>query len=71
MPKPGSRDGLSLRAKQEPCEMTNDSISGIIRFSSPWSFNETVRQIEMAFSAKKIKLFDRIDQAAGRSSPAA
>jgi hypothetical protein len=51
--------------------MTNDSISGIIRFSSPWSFNETVRQIEMAFSAKKIKLFDRIDQAAGRSSPAA
>ena len=45
-------------------EMINDSASGMIRFSSPWSFQETVRQIEAAFSAKKIKLFGRIDQAA-------
>jgi uncharacterized protein (DUF302 family) len=36
----------------------------MIQFSSPWSFPETVRQIEATLSAKKIKLFDRIDQAA-------
>jgi uncharacterized protein (DUF302 family) len=44
--------------------MTNDSASGMIRFSSPWPFDETVRQVEAALSAKQIKLFDRIDQAA-------
>jgi uncharacterized protein (DUF302 family) len=44
--------------------MTNDAVSGMIRFSSPWPFDETVRQIEAVLSAKHIKLFSRIDQAA-------
>lgn len=48
----------------KPREMTTDSAAGMIRFSSPWPFNETVRQVEAAFGAKKIKLFARIDQAA-------
>jgi len=48
----------------KPREMINDPVNGMIRFSSPWSFGETVRQVEAAFSAKKIKLFARIDQAA-------
>jgi uncharacterized protein (DUF302 family) len=48
----------------KPREITNDAVSGMIRFSSPWSFNETVRQIEAVLSAKKIKLFNRIDQSA-------
>jgi len=44
--------------------MTNDSVSGMIQFSSPWSFDDMVKRIAAAFSAKKIKLFDRIDQSA-------
>jgi uncharacterized protein (DUF302 family) len=44
--------------------MTTDSSTGIVKFSSPWSFGETVERIEAAFSARKIKLFARIDQAA-------
>ena len=48
----------------KPQEITTDAASGIIRFSSPWSFNETVERIETAFSAKKIKLFANIDQSA-------
>ena len=44
--------------------MTTDSSSGMIKFGSPWSFNETVERIEAAFNAKKIKLFARFDQAA-------
>jgi uncharacterized protein (DUF302 family) len=45
-------------------KMTNDFVSGIVQFSSPWPFDETVRQVESAFIAKKIKVFDRIDQTA-------
>lgn len=48
----------------KPQEVTTDATSGIIRFTSPWSFNETVERIEALFRAKKIKLFARIDQAA-------
>jgi len=48
----------------KPQEITTDATSGIIRFTSPWSFNETVERIEALFKAKKIKLFARIDQAA-------
>jgi uncharacterized protein (DUF302 family) len=48
----------------KPQEITTDTASGIIRFTSPWSFNETVERIEALFRAKKIKLFARIDQAA-------
>jgi uncharacterized protein (DUF302 family) len=44
--------------------MKTDPNSGIISFSSPWSFDETVRRIEAELGAKKIKLFARIDQAA-------
>jgi uncharacterized protein (DUF302 family) len=44
-------------------EITTDGPSGIIRFSSPWSFNETVERIEALLRSKKIKLFARIDQA--------
>ena len=44
--------------------MTTDADSGIITFSSPWSFTETVERIEAALQAKKIKLFVHIDQAA-------
>jgi uncharacterized protein (DUF302 family) len=47
----------------KPQEITTDSTSGIIRFSSPWSFNETVERIETLLRAKQIKLFARIDQA--------
>jgi uncharacterized protein (DUF302 family) len=48
----------------KPQEITTDAASGIIRFSSPWSFNETVERMEALFKAKKIKLFAKIDQAA-------
>jgi len=44
--------------------MTTDSSSGIVNFTSPWSFHETVERIETALSTRKIKLFARIDQAA-------
>ena len=44
--------------------MTTDSSSGIIKFSSPWPFSETVERIEAVLEAKKIKLFARIDQSA-------
>src|SRR5476651_128867 len=44
--------------------MTIDSSSGIINFSSPWPFSETLERIEAALAAKKIKLFARIDQSA-------
>jgi hypothetical protein len=39
--------------------MMTDSSSGIIKFSSPWSFSETVKRIEVVLDAKKIKLFAR------------
>ncbi len=48
----------------KPQEITTDTTSGIIRFTSPWAFNETVERIEALFEAKKIKLFTRIDQTA-------
>jgi len=48
----------------KPQEITTDATSGIIRFTSPWSFNETLERIEAFLVAKKIKLFARIDQAA-------
>jgi uncharacterized protein (DUF302 family) len=48
----------------KPQEVTTDATSGIIRFASPWSFNETVERIEALLQAKKVKLFARIDQAA-------
>jgi uncharacterized protein (DUF302 family) len=48
----------------KPPEITTDAATGIIRFTSPWSFNETVERIEALLHAKKIKLFARIDQAA-------
>jgi uncharacterized protein (DUF302 family) len=44
--------------------MMTDSSSGIVKFSSPWSFSETVQRIEAVLDAKKIKLFARIDQSA-------
>lgn len=44
--------------------MTTDTASGIIEFASPWPFDETVKRIEAALSARKIKVFARIDQAA-------
>jgi uncharacterized protein (DUF302 family) len=48
----------------KPQEITTRTSTGIIQFSSPWTFNETVERIEALFKAKKIKLFVRIDQAA-------
>jgi uncharacterized protein (DUF302 family) len=48
----------------KPQEITTHTATGIIQFSSPWSFNETVERIDALFKAKKIKLFARIDQAA-------
>ena len=48
----------------KPQEITTRTSTGIIHFSSPWTFNETVERIEALFKAKKIKLFVRIDQAA-------
>ena len=47
----------------KPQEITTDAASGITRFTSPWSFIETVERIEALFKAKKIKLFAKIDQA--------
>ena len=44
--------------------MMTDSSSGIIKFSSPWPFSETVKRIEAVLEAKKIKVFARIDQSA-------
>ena len=44
--------------------MTTDAASGMITFSSPWSFTETVERIEAILREKKIKLFAHIDQAA-------
>jgi len=44
--------------------MTTDPSTGIVQFTSPWPYRETVEQIEAAFTAKKIKLFARIDQSA-------
>lgn len=41
-----------------------DSSKGIVRFSSPWTFSETIKQVEALLAAKKIHLFDTIDQAA-------
>jgi uncharacterized protein (DUF302 family) len=52
----------------KPHEMTTDLSSGIIKFSSPWTFDETVEKIEAVFRAKKIKMFARIDQAAEAKS---
>lgn len=44
--------------------MITDPSIGIVRFTSPWSFNESVKKIEEILSAKKIKLFAKIDQSA-------
>ena len=44
--------------------MMTDPSSGMVKFASPWPYRETVDRIEATFSAKKIKLFARIDQAA-------
>jgi uncharacterized protein (DUF302 family) len=44
--------------------MTTNSSSGIIKFTSPWPYPETVDRIEAALSGKKIKLFANIDQSA-------
>lgn len=44
--------------------MKTDSSKGMINFSSPWSFKDTVKRVEEALLAKKIKLFARIDQSA-------
>ncbi len=41
-----------------------DPSHGIIKFTSPWPFRETVERIEATFSARKIKLFATIDQSA-------
>jgi uncharacterized protein (DUF302 family) len=47
-----------------PQEITTGAASGITRFTSPWSFIETVERIEVLFKAKKIRLFAKIDQSA-------
>lgn len=44
--------------------MMTDPSSGIVKFTSPWPYRETVARLEAAFSARKIKLFANIDQAA-------
>jgi uncharacterized protein (DUF302 family) len=44
--------------------MATDSSKGIINLSSPWPVRETAERIEAVLSAKKIKLFARIDQSA-------
>ena len=44
--------------------MTTDPSSGIVKFTSPWPYRETIERLEAAFRAKKIKLFANIDQAA-------
>jgi uncharacterized protein (DUF302 family) len=44
--------------------MTTDSSTGIVKFTSPWPYRETVERIEAALLAKKIKLFANIDQSA-------
>lgn len=44
--------------------MQIDSSSGIVKFSSPWSYSETLKKVEAMLLAKKIKLFARIDQSA-------
>jgi uncharacterized protein (DUF302 family) len=48
--------------------MNTDPDSGIVTFRSAWPFDETVKQIETALSARKIKLFARIDQAVEAAS---
>ena len=47
----------------KPQEITTDAVSGITRFTSPWSFDETVQRIEAILKNKNIKLFAKIDQA--------
>ena len=47
----------------KPQEITTDAVSGITRFTSPWSFDETVQRIEVILKSKNIKLFAKIDQA--------
>jgi uncharacterized protein (DUF302 family) len=44
--------------------MATDSSKGIINLPSPWPVRETAERIEAVLSAKKIKLFARIDQSA-------
>ena len=44
--------------------MTTDASTGIVKFTSPWPYRETVERIEAALLAKKIKLFANIDQSA-------
>ena len=44
--------------------MTTDSSSGIVKFTSPWPYRETVERIGAVLNAKKIKMFTNIDQAA-------
>jgi cytochrome b561 len=50
--------------EKEIPSMITDPSSGIVKFTSPWPYRETVERIEAAFSAKKIKLFANIDQSA-------
>jgi cytochrome b561 len=44
--------------------MITDPSSGIVKFTSPWPYHETVERIKAALLAKKIKLFASIDQSA-------
>ena len=48
--------------------MMTDPSSGIVKFTSPWPYHETVERIEAALLAKKIKLFASIDQASEASA---
>ena len=48
--------------------MTSDASRGMIDLPSPWPVGETVERIVAVLSAKKIKLFARIDQAAEAAS---
>src|SRR5271170_624389 len=58
-----SNDQNQPTQQMETPSMMTDPSSGIIKFTSPWPYRETVERIEAALAAKKIKLFAKIDQA--------
>jgi uncharacterized protein (DUF302 family) len=47
----------------EDHNMITEPSTGIVQFTSPWPYHETVERIKAALLAKKIKLFASIDQA--------
>ena len=63
-PQKKKLDALKFSPRNdEDHNMITEPSTGIVQFTSPWPYHETVERIKATLLAKKIKLFASIDQA--------